>query len=137
VYNASHASRGVVRHSWAVRISHRIVTLALLSLAVEVGLGFIAGAWAGVGLTLAALISTALREYMRERQKHDAVEATRREAALRMFASPGAGSNADVDALTERGAAWYLRPEAEVVAFWPRPELDELRRPYGQAPHAL
>jgi hypothetical protein len=37
-------------------------------------------------------------------------------------------TNADVEALVERGAAWYLRPEAEVVAFWPRPELDELRQ---------
>ena len=111
-----------------VGINSRVVTLVLLTLAVAVGLSFIAGAWAGVGLTLAALVSTALWEITRERQKQNAAEAKRRETALTTFAPTAAVASADVEALVERGAAWYLRPEAEVVAFWSRPELDELRQ---------
>ncbi len=117
-----------MRHSWLVGINSRVVSLILLTLAIAVGLSFIAGAWAGVALTLAALVSTALWEITRERQKQNAAEAKRRETALTTFAPTAAVANADVEALAERGAAWYLRPEAEVVAFWPRPELDELRQ---------
>ena len=111
-----------------VGINSRVVGLALLTLAVAVGLSFVAGAWAAVLLTLAALLSAALWEITHERQKQNAAEAKRRETALTTFAPSPAVASADVEALVEHGAAWYLRPEAEIVTFWPRPELEDLRQ---------
>jgi tetratricopeptide (TPR) repeat protein len=68
----------------------------------------------------------------RERRAQTTLKARRRAAATAAFpceASVASGSaKANLGSLCEHGAAWYLRPEAEVVAFWPRPELVELRK---------
>ena len=125
----AHPAR-VMRHHETVRIDSRIAALAVLTVAVAIGLGFLAGAWAGVLAAFAGLIPTALWELVRERGERDAAETARRKAMLAQFpidpttAGSAAGPSTYVP---ERGAAWYLRPEAQVVPFWPRPELDELR----------
>ena len=115
--------RAYLRHSGAVGIDSRVVALAVLAVLAAVGLGFWAGTWAGVAAALAGLVPAVLWEIMRERRERNAAEIRRRESALRTFAT----TVADSDLIGEHGAAWYLRPEAEVVAFHPRPELGELR----------
>jgi hypothetical protein len=122
--------REVVRHSGAVGIDSRIVALVVLIVAAAVGLGYEAGAWAGVAAATAGLVPTALWEITRERRERNAAKAQRREAALTVFApavaAADAGAEAAGDGRANRGAAWYLRPEAEVVSFLSRPELGEL-----------
>lgn len=115
-----------------MEIDPRTVALVVLTAAASVVLGFVAGAWAGVWAALAGLIPAALWEMTRERRAQTTLKARRRAAATAAFpceASVANGSaKADLGSLCEHGAAWYLRPEAEVVAFWPRPELVELRK---------
>ncbi len=117
----------VVRHSGAVGIDSRIVTLVVLTVAAGAGLGYEAGAWAGVAAAFAGLAPAALWEITRERRQRNAAEARRRPAALTAFAPAVAAPDAAGDGRADRGAAWYLRPEAQVVSFRPRPELGELR----------
>jgi hypothetical protein len=120
----------VLRHPGAVGIDSRSVALAVLTVAAAVGLGFAAGAWAGVVTAFAGLVPTALWETTRERRERNKTAARRREKALAIFAPPievaDAGVEVAGDDPAERGAAWYLRPEAQVVSFRPRPELGEL-----------
>jgi Tetratricopeptide repeat len=121
-----------VRHSWAVEIDPRTLALATLTVVTSVVLGFLAGAWAGVWTGLAGLIPATLWEITRERRENAALKVKRRAAASTAFpvtvSTADASDVADTNSLSEHGAAWYLRPEAEVVAFWPRSELVELRK---------
>jgi hypothetical protein len=83
------------------------------------------GHWPGCG-GVGGLIPTVLWEMARERQARNAADLRRREAALAAFAPAvpvgEAGAEDRADVAVERGAAWYLRPEAEVVSFLSRPE---------------
>ena len=119
-----------MRHPYAVGIDSRTVALGLLSVVAAVLIGYKAGAWPGVLAALAGLASTALWEIAHNRRERNVRTLEQREAALRAFGpdtavtDPSLGGWAD---LAERGAAWYLRPEAEVVGFRSRPELNVLR----------
>ena len=123
-----------MRHSGPVGIDSRIVALALLSVVAAVVLGFEAGvhagAWAGVLAALAGFVPAVVWELTGDRRKRNARVAERREAALKAFVPAVAPPAADGTVAGSPGghsAAWYLRPEAQVVAFRPRPELSRLR----------
>ena len=123
-----------MRHSGPVRIDSQTVALAVLSVALAVVLGFEAGvhagATAGVLAALAGLLPAVVWETTRDRRKRTARVQERREAALKAFATAVAPPDVDGTGAPSPGghnAAWYLRPEARVVGFWPRPELDRLR----------
>ena len=125
---------GVVRHSGPVGIDSRTVALAVLSVVAAVVLGFEAGvhagAWAGVLAALAGFVPAVVWELTGDRRKRNARVAERREAALKAFVPAVAPSDADGAVAGSAGGqsdVWYLRPEARVVAFRPRPELDQLR----------
>ena len=79
---------------------------------------------------LAGFVPAVVWELTGERRERNARAAEKRKAALRNFAPavvpPDAGG-AVAGSPGGHGAAWYLRPEAQVVAFRPRPELDQLR----------
>ncbi len=128
------ALRGVVRHSGPVGIDSRTVALAVLSVVAAVVLGFEAGvhagALAGVLAALAGFVPAVVWELTRDRRERNARVAERRKAALKAFvpavAAPAAGG-AVAGSPGGHSAAWYLRPEAQVVAFRPRPELSRLR----------
>ena len=86
----------------------------LVAAVVGAGVGAKAGAISAVGtMTSGALLQLALT-----RRASNADRATRLEQADRTYALPAA--------VLEGGVARYLRPEAEVVPFWPRAELGEL-----------
>jgi hypothetical protein len=125
---------GVVRHSGPVGIDSRTVALALLSVVAAVVLGFEAGvhagALAGVLAALAGFVPAVVWELTGDRRKRNARAAERRKAALKAFVpavAPPAADGVVAGSPGEHSAAWYLRPEAQVVAFRPRPELDRLR----------
>ena len=121
-----------VRHSCAVGMNSRVVALAVLSvvLAVVLGLeaGLRAGPLAGVLSALAGFVPAVVWELARGWRERAAGVADKRAAALEVFASAGprADAGVGVDWAADSGAAWLLRPEAEVVGFRSRPELDEL-----------
>jgi hypothetical protein len=88
--------------------------------------------FSGVLAALAGFVPAVVWELTRDRRKRNAHVAERREAALKAFgppavAAPAAGGTVAGSA-GGHGAAWYLRPEAQVVAFRPRPELGQLRK---------
>jgi hypothetical protein len=124
----------VVRHSGPVGIDSRTVALAVLSVVAAVVLGFEAGvragALAGVLAALAGFVPAVVWELTRDLRERNARVAERRKAALKAFVpavAPPAAGGAVAGSAGGRGAAWYLRPEAQVVAFRPRPELSQLR----------
>jgi tetratricopeptide (TPR) repeat protein len=114
-----------------VRVDSRAVGLAAFAVVAALVLGFAAGALPGVAAAFAGLVPTALWQLTLDRRTRRAAALTRRESALKTFAPTSLD-----DAYTEQGdksptphgAAWYLRPEAQVVTFLPRPELNELLR---------
>ncbi len=115
-------------------IDSRTIALTVLSVVAAVVLGFEAGvhagAWAGVLTALAGFVPAVVWELTRDRRERNARAAGRREAALKPFAPPVAAPTADgavAGSPVGHSAAWYLRPEARVVAFRPRTELDQLR----------
>ena len=96
----------------------------MLSLAAAVVMGFEAGvhagALAGVLAALAGFIPAVVWELTRDRRERNARAAERRTAALKAFAPAVAPPDAGGEAAGPpggHGAAWYLRPEAQVVAF--------------------
>ena len=113
-------------------IDLRVAVLAVASVAVAVVLGFeaglSAGPTAGVLVALAGLVPVVVWELTRDRRERNARMAEQRVAALTVLdVVPGPGGAIAEGLAGERGAAWYLRPEAQVVRFWPRPELGVLR----------
>ena len=115
-------------------IDSRTVALAVLSVVAAVVLGFEAGvhagALAGVLAALAGFVPAVVWELTRDRRERNARVAERRKAALKAFVpavAPPAAGGAVAGSPGGHGAAWYLRPEAQVVAFRPRPELSRLR----------
>ncbi|MGH3221402.1 MAG: tetratricopeptide repeat protein [Streptosporangiaceae bacterium] len=114
-------------------VDSRTVALAVLSVVLAMVLGFEAGvhagAVAGVLAALAGFVPAVVWELTRERRERNARVAEARKAALNAFTSlalPDAG-DAAAGSAGGHSAAWYLRPEAGVVAFRPRPELEQLR----------
>lgn len=87
-------------------------------MAVAVVLGALAGAIAGVVAALAGLVPAVLWQVASGRQAKAGAAADLLAAAAREMAPQSAG---------EISPAGYLRPEAAVVSFWPREELDWLR----------
>src|ERR1017187_5169056 len=123
---------GGMRHSCVVGMNSRVVVLAVLSVVLAVVLGFEAGLrvgpLAGVLSALAGFVPAVVWELARDRRERAAGVAEKRAAALEVFASAGPRADGGVagDWAADSGAAWLLRPEAEVVGFRPRPELGEL-----------
>jgi tetratricopeptide (TPR) repeat protein len=121
-----------MRHSCVVGMNSRVVVLAVLSVVLAVVLGFEAGLragpLAGVLSALAGFVPAVVWELARDRRERAAGVAEKRAAALEVFASAGPRADGGVagDWAADSGAAWLLRPEAEVVGFRPRPELGEL-----------
>ena len=125
---------GVVRHPGPVGIDSRTVALAVLSVVLAVVLGFEAGvhagAAAGVLAALAGLLPAVVWELTRDRREQNARAAERRQAALKAFApapEPPAAGGAVARSADGHSSAWYLRPEAQVVPFRPRPERNQLQ----------
>lgn len=107
-----------VRNCWRMRLDKRAVTLGVAAVAVAVVLGALAGAVAGVVAALAGLAPAVLWQVASGRQAVAGAAADSLAAAARDMAPQSAG---------EVSPAGYLRPEAAVVSFWPREELDWLR----------
>jgi hypothetical protein len=125
------APRGVVRHCGPVGIDSRAVALAVLSVvAAVVLLGFAAGVSAGALAALAGFLPAVVWELTRDLRERNARVAGRRKAALKAFVpavAPPAAGGPVAGSPGEHSAAWYLRLEAQVVAFRPRPVLSQLR----------
>lgn len=93
-------------------------------------LGYWAGAGPGAAAALAGLVSAAILQVAVDRQGAAAARRARLAAAEdsyapRVITLAAAGTAGPGDA-AGGGVARYLRPEAEAVRFWLRPELDEL-----------
>jgi tetratricopeptide (TPR) repeat protein len=112
-----------------MRIDPRAGALRVLAVAAAVGLGAAAGAMAGVRAgvltALAGLFSVVLWQVAVDLQARRSTAGKRRAAALARYAVPVAAGPGGGGGLAG-GVARYLRPEARVVAFRPRRELDEL-----------
>ena len=104
-------------HGWHVRLDKGTYIIGAAAVAVAIVLGVLAGAWPGALAALAGLASTALWEIAADRRTRVRARGELLDDAARDLVPPGQAT---------RGAAQYLRPEAEVVRFWPRPELAEL-----------
>jgi tetratricopeptide (TPR) repeat protein len=114
-----------------VRLDKRAVVVALAAVAVAVILGYLGGTVAGVALALAGLFSAVILQVAVNWQELAGRRRARLSAADAAF-SPAVISALSADAAAaddaDGGVARYLRPEAEVVRFWPRPALEELVR---------
>ncbi|HEY1621737.1 MAG TPA: tetratricopeptide repeat protein [Streptosporangiaceae bacterium] len=108
-----------------MRLDKRAVTVAVAGVAAGVLLGYWAGAVAGVLAALAGLVPAAALQAAGSWQSR--ADARRRRLAAdagfaaRVIEVPAAGPDGG-------GVARLLRPEAEVVGFWPRKELADLAR---------
>lgn len=111
-----------VRHRGGVRLDKRAAVVAAAAVAVGVGLGYWSGAVPGVLAALAGLIPAVIWQVAVNRQG----TADERDARLAAAEAAFARRPAAVPVADGGGVARYLRPEAEVVRFWPRPELDDL-----------
>ncbi|MGO8883313.1 MAG: hypothetical protein ACLQI7_06365, partial [Streptosporangiaceae bacterium] len=87
------------------------------ALGVAVALGVLAGGLAGALAALAGLIPVVLWERAADRRREIKAQAELLEDAGRRLVPPEVSG----------GVARYLRPEAEIVDFWPRQELQDLR----------
>jgi tetratricopeptide (TPR) repeat protein len=96
-----------------------VAAAAAVGAVVGVLAGGLAGAVAGVS-SVGALVSAALWQAAANRRANSRAHAARRKEAARTYALPGPAR--------EGGVAMFLRPEGEVVPFWPRTELGELTR---------
>ena len=104
-----------------------VVAAVVLGFAVGVRTGALAGVLAALAGFLPALVWELTRDL---RGTPDARVAGRRKAALKAFVpavAPPAAGGPVAGSPGEHSAAWYLRPEAQVVAFRPRPGLSQLR----------
>jgi hypothetical protein len=101
-----------------VRLDKRAGVLAAGAVVIADAVGFWSGA-ARVAAGLAGLFSAVVLQLAAARQESVTAQRARLAAAEAAFApgiaDPGGG-----------GVARYLRPEAEAVRFWPRPELAAL-----------
>jgi hypothetical protein len=124
------AGRAVMRHGGLVRPDKRAVLIAVVAVSAGVLLGYWAGAVPGVAAALAGLVPAAVLQIAMTRQGSVNERRARRAAAEASYAArmiTVAAADAPGNAAGD-GVARYLRPEAEVVRFWPRPELEELAR---------
>src|SRR5580658_7509502 len=102
----------------AVRLDKRTYVLAGITVAAAVTLGYWAGAWAGVLAAFAGLIPAIFWEAAKDQREKARAKAELLAAAAGGLAPPQ---------IMEGGVVRYLRPEAAIVSFWPRPELAVLR----------
>ncbi len=101
-----------------MRLYRGTLLIAAFAAAVAVVLALKGGQVAGVVVAVTAgLVSAALWQ-VREDRIADHARAAELEKAEQVYALPGPA--------LDGGAVQFLRPEEEVVSFWPRPELDEL-----------
>lgn len=118
-----------MRDGYLVKLNKGAVVVAGAAVALAIIFGYWAGAIAGVAAALASLFSAAVLQVAVNRQAQANARSARMAAADTSFApAVMSGSSADVAGRDGAGGgvARYLRPEAEAVRFWPRPELDEL-----------
>lgn len=118
-----------MRDGCVVRLDERAAVLAVAAVVIAVALGYWAGAVAGIAAALAGLFSAAVLQVAINRQGVADKSRNRLEAADTAFAPavmPPSSANPPGRTGVAGGVTRYLRPEAEVVRFWPRPELDEL-----------
>jgi tetratricopeptide (TPR) repeat protein len=119
----------VMVHGGGVRLDKRAAAVAAAGVAAGVVLGYWSGAVPGVLAVLAGLISAAVVQVAVSWQGSVNARNARLAAAGAAFAPrvvEVTPADAGGPASGGGGVARYLRPEAEVVQFWPRPELDEL-----------
>ncbi len=114
-------------HGGGVRLEKRAAAVAAAGLAAGVLLGYWSGAVAGVLGALAGLVLGVAWQFASSWQGLADARRARLAAADTTFAPrvmeiPAAGARST----PEGGVARFLRPEAEVVGFWPRPELEDL-----------
>jgi hypothetical protein len=105
-------------HCGGVGLDKRAVVVAAAAVVIAVLLGYWAGAVPGVAAALAGLLSAAVLQAAASRQASSAAARARLAAAEAALAPTAASAGG--------GVARYLRPEAEAVSFWPRPELEDL-----------
>ena len=98
------------------------LAIAVCAVLAAVVLGYVGGAAPG-----AILASAALWQVATTRAASGAARAERLRDAQDTYALPVP--------ISEGGVAQYLRPEAEVVSFWPRTEVDELLAWVGSPGH--
>src|SRR5450755_1333570 len=116
-------------HGGVVRLDKRAAVVAAAGVAAGVLLGYWSGAVPGVLAVLAGLVSAAVLQVAVSWQGSVNARNARLAAAGAAFAPrviEVTPADAGGPAGGGGGVARYLRPEAEVVRFWPRPELDEL-----------
>ena len=93
--------------------------IAAVAVIAAIALGMVRGVVPGVLVAVAAgVASTAVWQVATSNRARSAARAARLKEAQRTYALPVP--------VPEGGVARYLRPEAEVVPFWPRTELGEL-----------
>ena len=110
-----------------MRLDRGTLVIAVVAAIVAVALAKVRGVVPGVLVAVAAgLVSTALWQ-LRLSWLTAADRKAELEKANRAFALPRPA--------LEGGVAQFLRPEEEVVSFWPRPELDQLIDWIVSAPH--
>ena len=115
-------------HCYSVRFDKLALIIAASAVVVAAVTGYFSGATTGAVLGVGGLAAAALWQVGITRFTGHASRAVRVRSAKKIYALPSLVSD-DMDYLGEvamGGVAQYLRPEAEVVSFWPRTELGEL-----------
>jgi hypothetical protein len=102
------------------------VVAAAAAVAAGAVLGYWSGAGPGVLAALAGLIPAVVWQVAVNRQGTAGERSARLAGAEAAFAPRAAAIPVAEAGGAGGGVARYLRPEAEVIRFWPRPELDEL-----------
>lgn len=105
-------------NSSSMRLDKGTLIIAACAAVAAVILGALSSAVSGVLSALAGLVSTALWQIAVDRRARRAEKANRMLQAKHAYSIPVA--------VAHGSAARYLRPEAKVVPFWPRPELHEV-----------
>lgn len=117
-----------VGHRCLVRIGKGPIILGASAVMAAVVLGTLGAALSGALLAVGGLASAALWEAAVTWRQRIADRAERLKVAERTYALPipvhdrAAGQDMPI----EGGVARYLRPEAKIVSFWPRAELEQL-----------
>jgi hypothetical protein len=105
-----------IRDRWVVRFDKPAYVIAVAAVAVGGVLGYLAGGRPGILAAFAGLIPPVLWQVATDRRTKNKARREQLEAAGRQFTPqqiPG-------------GMARYLRAEAAIVMFWPRPQLATL-----------
>jgi hypothetical protein len=107
-----------VGHRCLMRLDRGTLLIAVVAVVVAVVLAKVGGDLAGVLVAVAAGLASAALWQFRLYRLDSAARAADLGRGDKAYALPGP--------IPEGGVAQFLRPEEEVVSFWPRPELDEL-----------